>query len=38
MAITALLAGLVAGLSPAARGFLLNLGEQLFKDVKGEPK
>ena len=38
MAIAALLAGLVAGLSPAARGFLLNLGDQLFKDSKGEPK
>lgn len=38
MAIAALLAGLVAGLSPAARGFLLKLGDQLFKDFKGEPK
>jgi hypothetical protein len=38
MAIGALLAGLVAGLSPAARGFLLNLGDQIFKDSKGEPK
>lgn len=38
MAISALLAGLTVGISPAARGFLLNLIEQLFKESKGEPK
>jgi hypothetical protein len=38
MAITAVLAGIVAGISPSARGFLLNLVEQLFKESKGEPK
>lgn len=38
LAVTALLAGLVVGLSPATRGFLLNLADQLFKDLKGEPK
>jgi hypothetical protein len=38
LAVTALLAGLVAGLSPATREFLLNLADQLFKDLKGEPK
>ena len=38
MAITALLAGLTVGISPSARGFLLNLVEQLFKESEGEPK
>jgi len=38
MAITALLSGLVVGISPAARGFLLNLAEQLFQDSKRETK
>jgi len=38
LAITAVLAGVVAGISPSARGFLLNLVEQLFKGSKGEPK
>lgn len=38
LAITAVLAGLVTGISPAARGFLLNLADQLFKESKGEPK
>jgi hypothetical protein len=38
LAIAALLAGIVAGVSPAARGFLLNLAQQLFKEMRGEPK
>lgn len=38
MAITALLGGLVVGISPAARGFLLNLIDQIFKENTGEPK
>jgi MFS family permease len=38
LAITAVLAGVVAGISPSARGFLLNLAEQLFKESTGEPK
>lgn len=38
VAITAVLAGLTVGISPAARGFLLNLVEQLFKESKGETK
>jgi len=38
LAITALLAGLVAGVSPGARRFLFNLADQLFKELWGEPK
>lgn len=38
MAISAVLAGLVIGISPATRGFLLNLIDQLFKENSGEPK
>jgi len=38
LAITAVLAGVVTGFSPSARGFLLNLVEQLFKGSKGGPK
>jgi hypothetical protein len=38
VAITAVLAGLVVGISPSARGFLLNLADQLFKENTGEPK
>jgi len=38
LAITALVAGLVAGISPTARRFLLNLADQLFKAIGGEPK
>jgi hypothetical protein len=38
LAITALAAGLLTGISPAARRFLLNLLDQLFKEIGGEPK
>ena len=38
LAVTALLTGVVAGVSPAARKFLLNLAGQLFKEIGGEPK
>jgi len=38
LAATALLTGVVAGVSPAARKFLLNLAGQLFKEIGGEPK
>jgi MFS family permease len=38
LAVTALVAGLVAGISPTARRFLLNLADQLFKEIGGEPK
>jgi MFS family permease len=38
LAVTALAAGLVAGISPAARRFLLKLAGQLFKEIGGEPK
>jgi MFS family permease len=38
LAITALVAGLVAGISPGARRFLLNLAGQVFKEIGGEPK
>lgn len=38
LAVTALVAGLVTGISPAARRFLLNLADQLFKEIRGEPK
>jgi len=38
LAVTALVAGLVAGISPTARRFLLKLADQLFKEIGGEPK
>lgn len=38
LVVTALVGGLVAGVSPAARRFLLNLAHQLFKEMTGEPK
>lgn len=38
LAVTALAAGLVAGISPSVRRFLLNLASQLFKEIGGEPK
>jgi hypothetical protein len=38
LAITALAAGLVTGISPGSRRFLLNLADQLFKEISGEPK
>jgi len=38
LAITALVTGVVAGMSPAARKFLLNLAGQLFKEIGGEPR
>jgi len=38
LAVTALLTGVIAGVSPAARKFLLNLVGQLFKEMGGEPK
>ena len=38
LAVTALATGLITGVSPAARRFLLNLADQLFKEISGEPK
>ena len=38
LAVAALAAGVVAGISPGARRFLLNLAGQAFKDIGGEPK
>jgi len=38
LAVTALLTGVIAGVSPAARKFLLNLVGQVFKEMRGEPK
>lgn len=38
VAITAILAGVLTGVSPSSRGFLLNLVEELFRDVKETPK
>ena len=38
LAVTALLTGIVAGISPSARKFLLNLAGQFFKEIGGEPK
>lgn len=38
LAVTALVAGLVVGISPASRRFLLKLAGQVFKDIGGEPK
>jgi hypothetical protein len=38
LAITALAAGVITGVSPGARRFLLNLVEQLFKEIGGVPK
>jgi len=38
LAVTALLTGVIAGVSPAARKFLLNLIGHIFKEMSGEPK
>ncbi|HMA51202.1 MAG TPA: hypothetical protein VKP60_15700 [Magnetospirillaceae bacterium] len=35
LVVTALVGGLVAGISPVARRFLLNLADQLFKEIGG---
>ena len=38
LAVTALLTGVIAGVNPTARKFLLNLVGQVFKEMTGEPK
>jgi hypothetical protein len=38
LAMAALLTGVVAGISPSARKFLLNFVGQVFKEIGGEPK